>query len=152
MVTKIVEVRSKCLTLLGKASWFPPLLGRVAVGWVFLESGWGKLHNLPQVVEYFTELGIPAPHLQAPFVAGTEFVCGFLVLVGLFTRLAAIPLIGTMVVAIATALWSKVDSASDLFGLSEFLYIVVLVFIIFGGPGRVALDTFVWPLITKNKA
>src|SRR5437016_1652181 len=47
--------------------WLAPLLARVTVGWVFVTTGWGKLHNLQKIIDYFTELGIPYPQLQAPF-------------------------------------------------------------------------------------
>jgi putative oxidoreductase len=124
-------------------AWLPPLLARVAVGWTFVLTGWGKLHDLDPVIEFFRELGIPYPELQAPFVASVELVCGALLVAGLFSRLAALPLIGTMVVAIATAQWENVDSFGALYGLVEFLYIVVFAWIATAGPGPVALDAFV---------
>jgi len=131
--------------------WLPPLVARVAVGWTFLQTGWGKLHDLDAVIGFFRDLGIPAPELQAPFVASVELVCGTLFLVGLFSRIAALPLIGTMVVAIATALWKDVDSAGALFGLSEFLYIVIFAWIASYGPGAVALDPLVERLLADTR-
>ncbi|MGH7818726.1 MAG: DoxX family protein [Candidatus Binatia bacterium] len=120
--------------------WLPPTLARIAVGWVFLQTGWGKLQNLDRIIAFFTDLGIPFPQYQAPFVSATELVCGALVLVGLLTRFAAVPLIGTMVVAIATAQWSQVDSLAGLLGLVETLYIVLFAWIAIAGPGPVSLD------------
>src|SRR5262249_29305070 len=75
----------------------------VTVGWVFASTGWGKLHNLPKIIDYFRELQIPYPELQASFASANEFVCGVLGLVALATRLAALPLIAVMFVAIRTA-------------------------------------------------
>ena len=49
-----------------RLKWLPPTVARITVGWIFLQSGWGKLHNLPKVVSFFAELGIPAPQFQAP--------------------------------------------------------------------------------------
>jgi putative oxidoreductase len=132
------------------AAWFPPLLARVAVGWTFALTGWGKLGDIGSVVEFFRELGIPYPELQAPFVASVELVCGAMLVVGLLSRLAALPLIGTMVVAIATAQWQNVSSFGDLFGLSEFLYIVIFAWIAAAGPGPVALDTIVTRVIERR--
>src|SRR5580704_11375892 len=86
-----------------RVRWFPLLLVRLTVGVVFIQSGWGKLHSLDKVTDFFTSLKIPAPAFQAHLVATTEFVGGTLVLVGLFARLAAVPLMFTMVVAILTA-------------------------------------------------
>ena len=67
-------------TLSARLGFVPPLLARIVLGVVFVQSGWGKLHDLDRVVAFFTELGIPAPQIQAPFVAGTELVCGTLAL------------------------------------------------------------------------
>jgi putative oxidoreductase len=130
--------------------WLPILLARIAVGWTFLQTGWGKLHDLPSIVEFFRELGIPWPELQAPFVSSVELVCGTLILVGLFSRLAALPLIGTMVVAIATAQWENVDSFGALFGLTEYLYIVIFAWIATTGPGPVAVDTWMERLAGRS--
>jgi putative oxidoreductase len=121
-------------------SWLSPTLARLAVGLVFLQSGWGKLHDLGKVTDFFSQLGLPAPGFQAVLVSSTELVCGSLLLIGLATRLAAAPLIVTMAVAIRTAQWSQVDSLGSLFGLTEFLYIVVLVWIGTNGPGPISAD------------
>jgi len=120
--------------------WLPPTLARIAVGWVFVSTGWGKLQNLEPVVQFFTDLGIPYPHIQAPFVASTELVCGALLLVGLFARAAVVPLIATMIVAIATAQWPQVETLSGLLGLIETLYIVLFVWLVVVGPGPLSLD------------
>ncbi len=120
-----------------------PLLARVCVGLVFTSAGAGKLRNLEQTVAFFESLGIPAPELQAPFVAATELGGGLLLIAGLATRLAALPLAATMVVAIATALWSELEGAVDLFGRSEFLLGLLLVWLVLSGPGRFSLDALV---------
>lgn len=121
-------------------AWLAPTLARIVVGWAFVQTGLGKLGNLEQVVDFFRELGIPYPELQAPFVASTEFACGALLVAGLATRVAALPLIGTMVVAIATAQWANVDSAATLFGFVETLYIVLFAWIAIEGPGPISID------------
>src|SRR5206468_3911933 len=63
----------------------------------------GQAQPLDHIIEYFRTLGIPAPELQAPFAAAMELLCGLAVLLGLCTRLAAVPLIVIMIVAIRTA-------------------------------------------------
>lgn len=120
--------------------WLAPTIARIGVGTVFVQSGWGKLHNLEQVTGFFTELGLPAPGFHAVFVSSTELVCGALVLAGLFTRLAAVPLCITMLVAIRTALWDQVDSLGSLFGLTETLYAVVFLWLATAGPGPISID------------
>jgi putative oxidoreductase len=120
--------------------WFPPLLARVTLAAVFVPTGWGKLHNLEKVTAFFTELGIPAPHLNAVFVGATELVCGALLLVGLVTRFASAPIIGSMVVAILTAKRESLEGALDVFGLEEFLFIPLCVWLMVAGPGKASLD------------
>ncbi len=77
------------------ATTAPPatVLVRVIVGWVFLSEGILKF-RLPEAlgVSRFTQIGIPAPELMAPFVGVVEIVCGGLLIVGLLTRMAALPL------------------------------------------------------------
>jgi putative oxidoreductase len=128
-------------TRIGNAfSWLSPTVARLTVGLVFFQSGWGKLHDLAKVTDYFTELGLPAPGFQAALTSTTEFMCGSLLLLGLCTRLAAVPLIITMMVAIRTALWSQVDSLGSLFGLAEFLYITLLLWLGTAGGGPLSID------------
>ncbi len=128
-------------TRIGNAlNWLSPTVARLTVGWVFFQSGWGKLHNLAKVTDYFTQLGLPAPAFQAELTATTEFVCGSLLLLGFCTRFAAAPLIITMTVAIRTALWDQVDSLGSLFGLAEFLYITLLLWLATAGAGPLSVD------------
>ncbi len=69
------------------------LLIRILVGWVFLSEGIQKfLFPESLGVGRFVKIGIPLPQLMAPFVGVTEIIYGALVLVGLFTRLACVPL------------------------------------------------------------
>ncbi|MGH8751049.1 MAG: DoxX family protein [Burkholderiales bacterium] len=124
------------------------MVARVTVGWVFLWSGWGKLNNLPQVIENFIGWGIPFPHILTPFVSGVEFVGGLLLLLGLFTRLAAAPLVIVMMVAIRSALWEQVDSLETLLGFEEFAYLAIFLWLAIAGPGIVSLDHLLqrlWP-------
>jgi uncharacterized membrane protein YphA (DoxX/SURF4 family) len=77
------------------------ILIRIVVGGVFLSEGIQKfLYPAENGVGRFTKIGVPAPEVLAPFVGVVEIVCGSLILIGLLTRLAAIPLIIDMLVAI----------------------------------------------------
>lgn len=116
------------------------LLTRVTLGWLFIDSGWQKWHNLDQIVPFFASLGIPYPQLQAPMVATVELLGGALVLAGLLTRLASLPLMGTMVVAMITAKKDDLHGFSDLIGFVEYLYLLALMFLLVWGAGRLSLD------------
>lgn len=120
--------------------WFAPLVARVTVGYVFLLSGWGKLNNLPKVVESFVGWGIPNADVLAPFVSAVEFGGGILLLLGLCTRIAAVPLAIIMIVAIRTALWEQVDSLETLLGLEEFAYLAIFLWLAISGPGAISVD------------
>ena len=123
--------------------WLPLLLARFICGWIFLWSGWGKLHNLEDVTAFFMDLGIPAASIQAPMIASLELVGGALLLVGLGTRFFSFMLSCTMLVALITAKREEIESLGDLFGLSEFLYIALFVVLIVRGAGVVSVDTLV---------
>ncbi len=144
-----IGIYDRLVSGLLQLEFIPQLMARITLGGVFIESGWGKLHNLNKVTEYFQSLGIPAAHIQAPFAAGCELVCGAAVLVGLFTRLSAIPLMVIMVVAILTAKREELDGVSALFGFIEYLYIVLLLWLVVRGGGCLSLDRL---LVTWRKA
>jgi uncharacterized membrane protein YphA (DoxX/SURF4 family) len=76
---------------------------RIAVGVVFASEGIQKF-LFPDALGAgrFAKIGIPAPEVMGPFVGAVELVCGIMILLGLCTRLAAIPLIIDMLVAIAS--------------------------------------------------
>jgi putative oxidoreductase len=117
-----------------------PLLARLTLGVTFAGTGWGKLQHLDKVTAFFTELGLPAPHFQAVLVATTEVVGGALLLVGFASRLASLPLLVTMVVAILTAKRADISGVSDLLGLLEWAYLVLLAWLALSGPGRFSVD------------
>ena len=120
--------------------WMGPLAARIVVGWVFLWSGWGKLNALPQMIQNFTEWGIPAPNLLTPFVSGVEFFGGILLFVGLFTRIAAVPLVIVMIVAVLTAKSAQIDTVETLLGFEEVAYMSLFGWLAVYGPGPVSVD------------
>ncbi len=124
----------------GYFAWAAPLAARITVGWVFLWSGWQKLHILPRMVENFREWGIPAPEIMAPFASGVELVAGIMLLVGLLTRFAAVPMMIVMAVAIASAKASQIDSLETFLGFEEVSYFVMFAWLAIAGPGPVSLD------------
>jgi putative oxidoreductase len=134
---------------LERLEWLIRLVVRVSVGIEFFGSGLGKLGKLPGFIQYFRSLGIPFPELQAPFVAGVELTCGTLILLGLFTRPAALMLCGVMSVAIVTAAVPERKIGASWHGLLEFFYLpewgllLLLAWLVIAGPGRASLDALI---------
>ncbi|MGC4089210.1 MAG: DoxX family protein [Polyangiaceae bacterium] len=145
----IENARLRAEAALKKLDWAAPLLARVTLGVLFVSTGWGKVHSLDKVTGFFTELGIPAPGFHAVLVSFTELFGGALLLVGLASRFAALPLVVSMAVAIITAKRDEIAGLSDLFGLVEWTYLALLVWVALAGPGRASLDQL---LFSKKKA
>ena len=99
----LFSLRERAVALAKKFDWVALLVARLTVGVLFVSTGWGKVHDLAKVTSFFTELGIPMPGLNATVASYTELVCGSLLVVGLASRLASLPLVVTMIVAILTA-------------------------------------------------
>ncbi|TLD69777.1 DoxX family protein [Phragmitibacter flavus] len=120
------------------------LLIRFYWGWQFFLTGKGKLMNLDGTAEFFGELGLPLPKFQAMMAGGVECVGGLLLLAGLCSRLAALPLIVVMMVAYATAHVEELKgmfSDSDAFvTAAPFLFLLASVLVFVFGPGRYSAD------------
>jgi putative oxidoreductase len=128
---------------LTKAQWVPELLMRVFLGYFFLESGWGKIHSLDVFTQRFTEWGIPFPAFNAALSAYTEFLGGLLTVIGLGTRLVAIPMAFNMLVAIVSVKLKDLQGFNAFFELDEPLYGLGFFWLLFSGPGWVSVDYWI---------
>src|SRR5687768_17445923 len=106
MLTKINAVREKLQP-------FALLAVRLAVGLIFAVHGWQKIQNPEKFIGLITNLGLPMPVLNAWAAIASEFVGGILIMIGLFTPIAALMTAGTMAVAILTVHWSNGLLASN---------------------------------------
>jgi putative oxidoreductase len=112
--------------------------------WQLFLSGIGKLSNIGKISEYFTSLDIPWPTLNAYLAGSTETFCSLFLIFGIASRLAAIPVVFTMIVAYLTADQEAVTSMlsdSDKFVKAEpfpFLLLALIVFVF--GPGQLSVD------------
>ena len=148
VVSLLGILRDRGLLAARRLDFLAPLVGRITLGVLFVSTGWGKVHSLAKVTAFFTDLGIPAPGINAHFVSFLELIGGALLVVGLGSRLVALPLMGSMAVAILTAQRDQVHGLPDLFGLVEWTYFALLLWVAIAGPGRISLDH----LLTRRAA
>jgi putative oxidoreductase len=140
MSLRLDSLLTRARSLADRFAWVGPLLVRISLGAVFIPSGWGKLHNLAQVTDYFVELGIPMPGLNATVTSVAELVGGTLILFGLFTRVTSLPLAFMMLVATVTAKRAEIDGIASFFGQNEMTYLTCFVWLAVAGAGAVSLD------------
>jgi len=123
---------------------------RLAVGLIFFTQGILKYIDPHMGVLRFTRIGFPYPNFTAHFVGTFEITCGLLVLLGLFTRLASIPLLIIILTAIATTkipelsrpdqgFWFMVSDAR-----TDFAMTMSLLFLVSAGAGSWSLDRWLW--------
>ncbi|HEX4602708.1 MAG TPA: DoxX family protein [Candidatus Angelobacter sp.] len=148
MIAKIQSLYERFLKIANSLQSPVLLLFRLDFGYQFFESGWAHLHTMPKFIEFLTSLGIPAPTLNAYFVAGLETVGGLLLALGLGSRLVSLLLAGDMVVAFITAdseaLKSIFSSDPDkFFNAAPHTLLFVSLLILAFGPGKFALDTLI---------
>ena len=130
----------------------PQLLVRLFVGYFFLETGWGKIHNLEGMTERFTDWGIPLPAFNAALSGWTELLGGALIVLGLFTRLVSIPMFINMVVATVAVKLKKVGGLDDFVELDDPLFALSVLWLFFSGPGRVSLDRLLEKVLRRKYA
>lgn len=123
------------------------LLVRVYWGWMFMQVGWTKLQNLGQTTTTFNNLGIPAPGLMALVVGCAECLGGFLLAVGLLSRLTALVLTFEMtiayLVAFRGAFFAVLSDPKKFYGAAPFTFFFVSLLILIFGPGWIALDRLI---------
>lgn len=121
------------------------LFARLTIGWSFYLAGKGKLANLERTTGFFESLNIPAPSFHAAFVGGVEMIGGLMLVAGLLSRIASVPLIGAMVVAYLTA--HREDAFTGLSAFTDespYAYLLASLVILSFGSGRIALDKLIW--------
>src|SRR5271168_1972029 len=129
---------------------------RLYWGWQFMQTGWGKLTDIGKVIHFFTDLGIPAPVLNAYFVSALEFGGGLLLLLGLGSRLIALPLVIDMIVAYITAdreaLFSIFSDPDKFTAAAPFTFLVASLVVLIFGPGKASVDSFLTGRVGRRQA
>jgi putative oxidoreductase len=137
------------LATLRAAEWIPITAVRILIGLFYLISGAYKLlvpARFSMMEQTLAQSHIPFPHVNAILLSLVEVVCGAGLVVGLLTRLCALVLAVDMMVAVATNRIHSIQASGvltwldDFLYLPEVLYVMILVWLIFSGPGRYSLD------------
>jgi putative oxidoreductase len=123
------------------------LLLRIYFFWQLFQTGQGKLTNLGKISDFFASLGIPLPGVSATITGLFETFGSLLLIVGLASRLTAIPITVIMIVAYVTADFeavSKFFSDPDKFVKADpFPFLLAALIILIFGPGKLSLDALI---------
>jgi len=158
LILRVKKLQDKFFNLVSYAQTPFLLFVRLYWGWQISQNGWGKLHNLPHVTEFFAGLGLPAPGPTAIFVATFEFIGGILLAIGLLSRVAALGFVIDMTMAYITAdreaLLSFWSAPEKFYGADPFIFLFVGLLILIFGPGKIALDTLLgrWFPVPEEQA
>lgn len=139
LLTKLTSTQAPCAVI----------LVRLMVGAVFLSEGIQKFMFPAEVgAGRFAKIGLPSPEFFGPFVGSFEITCGLLVLVGLFTRLAVMPLLSIMAVAffstklpilVNLGFWKMAHE-----GRTDFSMVLGAAFLLVVGAGPWSLDALLF--------
>ncbi len=125
---------------------------RLFWGWQFITAGKAKLADIPTFVERFAGWGIPAPNFTVHFIASLEVAGGCLLMLGLASRLIALPLtinmITAYIVADREALLSIFSDGDKFINAAPCTFLVASLIVLVFGPGFFSIDT----LIAKRRA
>jgi len=148
MSTIVLQIRKLYAWAVRVASTLQsPMLLFVRVYWglQLAQNGWGKLHNLGHVSEFFSSLGLPAPGYTAVFISSVEFVGGILLVFGLFSRFVGLVLTIDMTMAYILgdreALLSIFSDPDKFTAAAPYTILFAALLILIFGPGKYALDT-----------
>jgi putative oxidoreductase len=120
------------------------LLVRLYWGWQLAQSGWGKLHHLSNVAEYFGTLGLPMPAQMAVFIACLEFFGGIFLALGLASRITGLVLTVNLIMAYVIgdreALLSFFSDPDKFMAAAPFIFLMVSLIVLIFGAGKISLD------------
>lgn len=136
----IIRTYSNISSSLNKAKNLPFLLFRLVLAYGFYGPAAMKWGNIGNIAEWFGNMGIPFPTLNAYLAASTEVAAVILLPLGLATRFISIPLMFTMIVAIVTVhLGNGFEASNNGFEI-PFYYLLMLFALFINGPGKISFD------------
>jgi len=144
LFTKVRQWHDRACALISYAQSPFLLFVRIYWGWQLWQSGWGKLHNLDKVTEFFTSLNMPAPAQTAVFIACVEFFGGILFALGAFSRLTSLVLTVNLTMAYILAdheaLFSIFSDPDKFTAAAPFNFLVASLIVLIFGAGRISVD------------
>jgi putative oxidoreductase len=148
-MNKLIETGVRVYALFERAVSYlqSPLLLAVRLywGWQLAQSGWGKLHNLDNVAQYFASLNMPMPAKMAFFIACVEFFGSIFLALGLLSRLTALVLTVNMIMAYVIAdreaFFSFFSDPDKFSAAAPFVFLVASLIVLIFGPGKISLDS-----------
>ena len=145
MIVKVSQWHEQCFGLLSYLQSPFLLFVRLYWGWQLAQSGWGKLHHLSNVGEYFGTLGLPMPAQMAVFIACVEFFGGIFLALGLASRITALVLTVNLTMAYVIgdreALLSFFSDPDKFIAAAPFAFLLVAVIVLIFGSGKISADT-----------
>ena len=144
LVNKLTALHDKFFALVSHLQSPFLLFVRLYWGWQLTESGWGKLHNLDKVTEFFGSLNLPMPAQMAVAISCLEFFGGILLAIGLFSRLISLVLTINMIMAYVTAdreaLLSFFSDPDKFSAAAPYVFLIASLIILIFGPGKFCVD------------
>ena len=144
LVNKLTGLHDKFFSLVSHLQSPFLLLVRLYWGWQLAQSGWGKLHNLDKVAEFFASLNLPMPAQMALAISCLEFFGGIFLAIGLLSRLTALVLTINMIMAYVTAdreaLLSFISDPDKFSAAAPYVFLVASLIILIFGPGKLCVD------------
>ncbi len=128
---------------------------RIYWGWQLWQSGWGKLHNLDKVTEFFASLNMPAPGKTAVFIACVEFFGGIFFAFGAFSRMTSLVLTVNLtmayVLADREALFSIFSDPDKFTAAAPFNFLLASLLILIFGAGKLSVDAAATRLVDHRE-
>jgi putative oxidoreductase len=128
---------------------------RVFFFWQLFLAGKGKLLNIDKTAEFFGSLNLPMPVVSAYLAGATECLGGLLLVVGLASRLVAIPVAFTMIVAYMTAdyeaLTSILNDPDKFVAAAPFPFLLSALLVLAFGPGAISLDALIKRFVARRR-
>src|ERR1700721_2130779 len=141
---KLLEVYERFAVLVSYLQSPFLLVVRLYWGWQLMQSGWGKLHHLDKVTDFFTSLNLPAPGVTAHFVSGLEFVGGLLLILGLGSRLIGLILSVNMLGAFWSedrgALFAVFSDPGKFYNADPYTFLFASAMVLVFGAGLFSVD------------